>query len=290
MKEWISPIPLKVHIIWIGGEKPDYLKLFLKSFRKYLPEFEIKIWGNDDLKKKHFPKTIEYIRKAKRIHGKQMKDEYGEKMYDFKLEPLTYSKWAQITDLMRLEIIYNHGGFYFDTTFEILKSMYKLLNRTEKFVGCNEYPRFKNAPILSNSFFGAVKKSIILKRLLNKNNLDKIDFYERAVDFETGPGYLRDGIHKTDNVHIFPSSYFYPFVEEYTPGQDPPYRKASKNKCHGKKKTKQKTKKLRNKKGFIEFPCKKYPKSYALKHWQLGKSWLINEYFVIDNNNEVIKY
>ncbi|MBT6325103.1 MAG: hypothetical protein HOJ35_03985, partial [Bdellovibrionales bacterium] len=65
------------------------------------------------------------------------------------------------------------------------------------------------------------------------------------VDLETGPGYLREGIHKTDNVHIFPSSYFYPFVEEYTPGQDPPYRKASKNKCHGKKKTKQKTKKLR---------------------------------------------
>ena len=39
-----------------------------------------------------------------------MVDAYGEKMYNFKLEPLTYSKWAQITDLMRLEIVYNNGG------------------------------------------------------------------------------------------------------------------------------------------------------------------------------------
>ena len=31
MKEWISPIPKKIHIIWIGGEQPDYLKLFLIS-------------------------------------------------------------------------------------------------------------------------------------------------------------------------------------------------------------------------------------------------------------------
>ena len=49
------------------------------------------------------------------------------------------------------------------------------------------------------------------------------------------------------------------------------YRKSGKNKCYSKKKTK--NKKRIKKKGFIKFPCNKYPKSYALKHWQLGKSW-----------------
>ena len=110
-----------------------------------------------------------------------------------------------------------------------------------------------------------------------------------AVDFQTGPGYLRSGIELSDNYYIFPSTYFYPFVEEYSPGHDPPYRKSSKNKCHGKKKTKKKKKKLRNRKGFIEFPCKKYPHSYALKHWQLGKSWLITEYFIQSSSNDVTK-
>jgi hypothetical protein len=65
MKEWISPIPLKVHLIWIGGDPPDYLKLFMKSFETNMPEFEIKLWGNKDLTKKNFPLTYEYIKKAK---------------------------------------------------------------------------------------------------------------------------------------------------------------------------------------------------------------------------------
>ena len=38
------------------------------------------------------------------------------------------------------------------------------------------------------------------------------------------------------------------FVEEYSPGQDPPYRKSSKNKCHSKKKTKKTNKRLKSKK------------------------------------------
>jgi hypothetical protein len=254
-----------------------------------MPEFEIKVWGNKDLTKKKFPKTIEYIRKAKKLQGKPMIDPYGENMLNFKLEPLLYSKWAQITDLMRLEIVYNHGGYYFDTTFEILKPLYKLLNREESFVGCNEFPRFKQAGILSNSFFGATKGNIILKRLLMKSKLNKIDFHDMQVDFETGPGYLRSGIELDDNYHIFPSTYFYPFVEEYSIGKDPPYRKSSKNKCHGKKKTKRIKKRLKNKKGFIDFPCKKYPKSYALKHWQLGKSWSITEYYVLDEKDNDVK-
>jgi len=297
MKEWISPIPKKVHLIWIGNlEYPDYFNLFLKTFCQYMPDFEIKVWGNKDLTKKNFPKTFDYIKKAKKLHGKPMIDPYEEKMLNFKLEPLLYSKWAQITDLMRLEIVYNHGGYYFDTTFEILKPLYSLLNKEETFVGCNEYPRFKNADILSNSFFGATKGNPILKRLLSKHKLNKINFHDMAVDFQTGPGFLRSGIKLNDNYHIFPSIYFYPFVEEYSPGKNPPYRKASKNKCHDTKKKKKKTnpkntKRLKNKKGFIDFPCKKYPKSYALKHWQLGKSWLITEYYVInESNNEVKSY
>ena len=275
MKKWISPIPRKVHLIWIGGEPPDYFKFFLQSFNHFMSEFEIKVWGNKDLNKKNFPITYDYIKKAKRYHGKPMredKDLGGHILYNHKGEPYLHSKWAQITDLMRLEIVYTHGGYYFDTTFEILKPMYNLLNKKFRFVGCNEVPRFKNVDFLSNSFFGASKKNPILKRLLSKRSLQNIDFRSIYVDSQTGPAYLRSGIKLNDNYHIFPTKYFYPFIEEYSPGEDPPYRKSDKNRCYSKKKTK-KNKKIN--KGFIEYPCKKYPKSYALKHWQLGKSWSV---------------
>ena len=114
---------------------------------------------------------------------------------------------------MRLEIIYNEIGFYFDTTFEILKPLYNLLNRKESFVGCNEIPRFKDLSYLSNSFFWSNKKQSYLKRLLSKKYLDSIDFSNPAVDNETGPGYLRSGIYLSDNYYIYPTKYFYPFVE-----------------------------------------------------------------------------
>ena len=33
MKEWISPIPKTIHLIWIGNNPlPDYTKLFIQSF------------------------------------------------------------------------------------------------------------------------------------------------------------------------------------------------------------------------------------------------------------------
>lgn len=274
-KPWVSPIPKLVHLIWIGNkEYPDYFKLFLKTFYKYLPEFTIKVWGNKDLTRKNFPKTYSYIQKAKKVHGKQMYDEDGEKMYTLTDEPMTYSKWAQITDLMRLEIVYNHGGFYFDTTFEILKPMYTLLNKPKyRFIGCNEVPRFKNYGKLSNSFFGATKHNVILKRLLLKKNLNMIDFYNYEVDLETGPGYFREGIYSTDNYKILPTKTMYPYVEPQDLHSDPPYRKSGKNKCHSNKKSKRTPRKLKNQKGYISYPCKRYPKSYALKHWQLGKSW-----------------
>ena len=69
------------------------------------------------------------IQISKKIHGKQMYDEEGVKLYDKNCEkPLKENRFAQITDLMRLEIVYNYGGYYFDTTFEILKPLYNLLN------------------------------------------------------------------------------------------------------------------------------------------------------------------
>ena len=91
-------------------------------------------------------------------------------------------------DISAGEIIYNQGGYYFDTTFEILKPLYNILNKRKyKFIGCNEVPRFKDYHILSNSFFGATKNNVIIKRLLTKKKLDNIDFYDILVDFQTGP-------------------------------------------------------------------------------------------------------
>ena len=100
----------------------NYFRYFIESFKKNMSEFDIKIWGNKELNKKIF-QLLMNILKSKKIYGKPMredKDLGGYILYNSKKEPYLHSKWAQITDLMRLEIVYTHGGYYFDTTFEIL--------------------------------------------------------------------------------------------------------------------------------------------------------------------------
>ena len=286
---WKSPIDRKIHFIWIGtNPQPDYFVLFLEKFKQLNPEFECRVWSDKDLTKSNFPLTYSYIKKAQKLHGKVIKED-GQVMYQLNGEPYKYNKYAQCTDLMRLEIVYRNSGYYFDTTFEPIKPLYKLFNVANKtFVSCNEVPRFKDFFALSNSFFGATKGNTILKRLLSKSKLDKIDFLATAVDFETGPVYLRSGIKDSDlqKVKIFPTDTFYPYVEEYVPGEDPPYRKSGPDRCHSDKKTKRATLKLKNNKGYLEWPCERWPaKTHCAKRWALGKSWVITDYYLGNPND-----
>ena len=68
VRAWISPIPRNIHLIWIGTNPyPDYFKLFLTTFVKFLPEFSIKVWTNKDLTKKIFQKHLHIFKKQKRF-------------------------------------------------------------------------------------------------------------------------------------------------------------------------------------------------------------------------------
>ena len=119
-----------------------------------------------------------------------------------------------------------------------MKPLYSLFNKKKiSFVGCNEFPRFKNSSSLSNSFFGATKGNVILKRLLSKRKLNKIDLRSAVVSEETGPALFKVG----NPVYLiiiksFPAPISIPFVEEYQEGENYPYRKAEKKiNVHGTK-------------------------------------------------------
>ena len=72
MKDWISPIPKVIHLIWIGDKPvPDYIKLFIDSYFMVM-QFQIKLWTQSNLTKSNFPKTYKYIQKAKSYHGKPL--------------------------------------------------------------------------------------------------------------------------------------------------------------------------------------------------------------------------
>ena len=91
-------IPKVIHYCWFGGNpKPKLAEKCIKSWKKYCPDYEIIEWNEDNFDISAAPL---YVRQA----------------YEAK-------KWAFVTDYVRLEVVYNHGGVYLDTDVELLKSL-----------------------------------------------------------------------------------------------------------------------------------------------------------------------
>lgn len=207
-------VPLKVHQIWFGGEIPPW-RQYLFDVNKAAAErngFTYKLWQNADRTAEFFKSTFAY-QNAAIEHG----TETGQ------------SRWAQVADLARMEIVYSEGGVYIDSLFETGDDFYKRVARLfyrEKFVfiGCNEDPcklECVGAPdtsgvpqkYLTNSFFAAVQHSPVLERLLADDELAKIDLTSEYINRTTGPYYLRKGIVDSEDepIFLFETEEIFPF-------------------------------------------------------------------------------
>ena len=103
-------IPKIIHLIWIGDKPLNNLaKRSLASFKKYYPDYKIKLWSNEDFDYKS-PLFVQY--------------KYNKK------------EWAFLNDYLRIKVLYDLGGVYFDLDVEALKKSDILLN---PFIGFEKY-------------------------------------------------------------------------------------------------------------------------------------------------------
>lgn len=101
-------IPKIIHYCWFGrGEKPKLARKCIESWKRFCPDYEIIEWNEDNFD----------------IN----KNEYTKMCYEQK-------KFAFLSDYVRLLVVNENGGVYFDTDVELLKSPEELL-KTEAFFG-----------------------------------------------------------------------------------------------------------------------------------------------------------
>ena len=94
-------IPKIIHYCWFGrGEKPKLAQKCIASWKKYMPDYEIIEWNEDN---------FDVNRNA-----------YTQMCYEQK-------KYAFLTDYLRLVIVEEQGGIYFDTDVEVLRPFDDLL-------------------------------------------------------------------------------------------------------------------------------------------------------------------
>lgn len=129
-------IPKTIHYCWFGGnEKSKLAKKCINSWKKYCPDYEIIEWNESN-----FDVT---------------QNDYLRFCYENK-------KWAFLSDLARLMIIYSEGGIYFDTDVEMIKSIDFLLEY-EAFFG------FENRKNIATGLgFGAIAHHSAVKTMIDQ--------------------------------------------------------------------------------------------------------------------------
>ncbi len=183
-------IPKIIHYCWFGEkEMPPFLTECMESWKKFCPNYEIKRWDDSNYDKNKF----QYTKQAAEL-----------KRYGF------------ITDVARLDILYQYGGIYLDTDVKLLKTLNGLLFN-KGFVGVERWGN-----VNSGGGIGAVPHHPMIKEMLDYRLTIPFAFEDGTVNIETNGLYetipfIRHGM-RIDNtlqivngMTVYPASVFHPF-------------------------------------------------------------------------------
>lgn len=184
-------IPKKIHYCWFGrGEFPVLAIKCIESWKKYLPNYEMVLWNEDN-----FDINVnEYVKEA-----------YETKRYAF------------VSDFARLSILYTEGGIYMDVDVEVLKSIDCFLTH-EAFMGFQD-----DSKVALGLIIGSEKGNLLIKEIMDsysekkfilpngKHNLTTI--IEYTMDVLLKYGIILDGsLQNIKGTIIYPKTYFCPLT------------------------------------------------------------------------------
>lgn len=96
-------IPKIIHYCWFGGNPlPKSAEKCIESWKKYCPDYELKLWNEENFDLQC--------------------NAYCAEMYRRK-------KWAFLTDYVRLKVVHDQGGVYLDTDVQLVKPLTALVEQ-----------------------------------------------------------------------------------------------------------------------------------------------------------------
>lgn len=189
-------VPKIIHYCWFGRNPlPESAQKCIESWRKFLPDYEIKEWNEDNFD----VNSIQYT-----------KDAYEAKKYAF------------VSDYARFWVLYNYGGLYFDTDVEVIKPLDDIIERGA-FMGVEVPVSKKSSSILINpgQGLGVEAGNVVYGEMIE--GFKKLSFYKEDGSFN---GYtmipmvtdilkshgMKDvnEVQKVAGVWIYPQEYFNP--------------------------------------------------------------------------------
>lgn len=189
-------IPKTIHYCWFGrNPKPKLAEKCIKSWKKYCPDYEIIEWNEDNFDIASAPL---YVRQA----------------YEAK-------KWAFVTDYVRLKVVYENGGLYFDTDVQIIKAFDELLDFSA-FFGFEDEQNINTGLGFGSEKNVKILNDIILQYsnipfVLEDGTFDSIPCPKRNTEIFKEYGLSQDGTKQllNGNIIILPKEYLCP-IEYHT--------------------------------------------------------------------------
>lgn len=184
-------IPKVIHYCWFGGsELPDYVQKCIESWKKFCPDYQIKRWDESN---------------------------YNFEKYSFCREAYEKKKWAFVSDVARLDIVYSEGGIYLDTDVELIKNLDDLLTE-HAFMG------FERGRLVATGLgFGGEKGNPAIKANLESYLKREFINEDKTLNLTPCPVITTDaleafGLKRVDRtqdlgkVKIFSSEHFCPML------------------------------------------------------------------------------
>lgn len=177
-----------IHYCWFGGGGYSEIEIqCMESWKSKLPDYKIIKWDETNFPISEHP--------------------YAKQAYDAR-------KWAFVSDYARVWVLYNYGGIYLDTDYEIIDSIDSYLDN-DVFIGVenNEY--------IGTAIMGAKKGNWLMGEMLNYYNTHpfalrngKFDMIPNTMvltDIMCSNGYARGqsalikGIYVGNRVEFYPA-------------------------------------------------------------------------------------
>lgn len=190
-------IPKIIHYCWFGRNPlPPLAIKCIESWKKYLPDYEIKEWNEDNFD----VNAIAYTKEA----------------YEAK-------KYAFVSDYARFWILYNYGGIYFDTDVEVIKPINDIVAKGS-FIGRERTSIDGDTPaeigINPGLGCGALPGQVFLKEMLDEYQdrhfiIDGSQNLKTIVEYTSArfisKGYINnESIQYCAGFYIYPKEYFCP--------------------------------------------------------------------------------
>ncbi len=189
-------IPKVIHYCWFGhNELPPLAKKCIASWQKFLPDYEIKEWNEDNFDVNSIPYTAQAYK---------------------------HKKYAFVSDYARFKILYEYGGIYFDTDVEVIKPINDIIEKGA-FMGLEIDIQNASEEDMFNSVnpglgFAVPKQHPFIREMLGiYEKQDKLDQNISITRF-TSELLLKKGfapkeglITSIAGINIYPRTFFNPF-------------------------------------------------------------------------------